>query len=346
MPIFSQDVQEILLSALRMPEYREEFIQVIETLRSDIDALELTGTGDVTGPASSTDNAITRYDGITGKSIQNSGATIDDSGNLTANNISGTNTGNVTLAAVGSSPNANSASLSGQALTLQPADGTNPGVVSTASQTFAGDKTFSGAISASNYSGTSSGTNTGDVTLAAFGSTPNANGASITSQAVNLEPADATNPGGVSTGTQTFAGNKTFSGSVQSNTSFIVQDPGAGTETITVQAPTLAGSYSLTLPVDDGSSAQFMQTDGSGVLSWSSIMHLDSDASAGGNPTESLTVTGLLGTDTILSVSQRVAGANNTAITAFGSPGVGTLSVSWTADPGAGAIVRVLVRRS
>lgn len=39
------------------------------------------GTGDVVGPSSSTDNAITRFDGTTGKLVQNSGGTIDDSGN-------------------------------------------------------------------------------------------------------------------------------------------------------------------------------------------------------------------------------------------------------------------------
>lgn len=36
------------------------------------------GGGDVTGPGSSTDNAIARYDGITGKIIQDSVVTIDD----------------------------------------------------------------------------------------------------------------------------------------------------------------------------------------------------------------------------------------------------------------------------
>lgn len=40
------------------------------------------GTGDVVGPASSTDNAIARYDTTTGKLLQNSAATIDDSGNF------------------------------------------------------------------------------------------------------------------------------------------------------------------------------------------------------------------------------------------------------------------------
>lgn len=48
------------------------------------------GTGDVVGPASSTDNAIVRFDGTTGKLIQNSGTTIDDNDNiLLVNNTAG-----------------------------------------------------------------------------------------------------------------------------------------------------------------------------------------------------------------------------------------------------------------
>ena len=42
-----------------------------------------TGSGDVAGPASATDNAITRFDGTTGKIIQNSAATLSDAGLLT-----------------------------------------------------------------------------------------------------------------------------------------------------------------------------------------------------------------------------------------------------------------------
>ena len=38
--------------------------------------------GDVVGPASSTDNAVVRYDGTTGKLVQNSAVTIDDSGKV------------------------------------------------------------------------------------------------------------------------------------------------------------------------------------------------------------------------------------------------------------------------
>lgn len=38
--------------------------------------------GTVTGPGSSTDNAIVRFDGATGQLVQNSAATLDDAGNL------------------------------------------------------------------------------------------------------------------------------------------------------------------------------------------------------------------------------------------------------------------------
>lgn len=57
-----------------------------------------------------------------------------------------------------------------------------------------------------------SGTNTGDVTLGAIGSTPNANGMTRAAQVINLEPADASFGGIVTTGTQTIAGAKTFTG--------------------------------------------------------------------------------------------------------------------------------------
>jgi hypothetical protein len=257
------------------------------------------------------------------------GTTVTFAGLVAASNLSGTNTGDVTLTAVGSSPSANGASLSSQALTLQPADTTHPGVMTTGSQSIAGAKTltgattlsggvtattpqpasvatsgtaatdvvtgtggkggnttgvtgqtagngsnvaltagaggnapsgstngdggsitltagaagagagtagtagkinlagdvagttatFIGAIGASNLSGSSSGANTGDVTLAAVGSTPSANGASLSSQALTLQPADATHPGVVTAIAQTFAGVKTFAGIVPGTTS-------------------------------------------------------------------------------------------------------------------------------
>jgi hypothetical protein len=52
------------------------------------------GGGDVVGPGSATDNAIVRFDGTTGKTIQNSGITIADGATGT---LAGTNSGDVTL---------------------------------------------------------------------------------------------------------------------------------------------------------------------------------------------------------------------------------------------------------
>jgi hypothetical protein len=56
------------------------------------------GSGDVVGPVSATDNAIVRYDGITGKLIQTSDITIADGA---TGALSGTNTGDQTITLTG-----------------------------------------------------------------------------------------------------------------------------------------------------------------------------------------------------------------------------------------------------
>jgi hypothetical protein len=59
-----------------------------------------------------------------------------------------------------------------------------------------------------------------------------------------------------------------------------------GTDNIIIKAPnTLAASYTLTLPPDDGTPGQFLKTDGSGILSFDTIY-------------SSFTITGDTGTDT------------------------------------------------
>jgi len=59
------------------------------------------------------------------------------------------------------------------------------------------------------------------LTLAAIGSTPNANAATLTNQVLNLEPASASFGGVVTTGTQTFAGDKTFVGATSTTTNIV-----------------------------------------------------------------------------------------------------------------------------
>lgn len=55
-----------------------------------------------------------------------------------------------------------------------------------------------------------SGVNSGDITLGALGASPNANGATLAAQVLNLEAASASFPGVVSTGSQTLAGVKSL----------------------------------------------------------------------------------------------------------------------------------------
>ena len=55
----------------------------VTTTAAELNLLDgKTAVGDATGPASSTDNAIARFDGTGGKTLQNSSTTIDDNGDI------------------------------------------------------------------------------------------------------------------------------------------------------------------------------------------------------------------------------------------------------------------------
>ena len=69
----------------------------------------------------------------------------------------------------------------------------------------------SGELLSTDGAGTLSWASASGLTLAAVGSTPNTNGLTLTGSALNVQPADGTYGGVVSTTTQTFAGVKTFS---------------------------------------------------------------------------------------------------------------------------------------
>ena len=64
-------------------------------LRGDM-SWQTNAGGDVVGPASSTDDALAKFDSTTGKVLQNSNATLSDAGTLTATAFAGALTGNVT----------------------------------------------------------------------------------------------------------------------------------------------------------------------------------------------------------------------------------------------------------
>ncbi len=108
-------------------------------------------SGDVDGPSSSTDNAIARFDGTTGKVIQNSAATIADStGDITAGKYNGltvsTTTGTLTIANGKTATVNNTITLAGTDSTTMTFPSTNATVARTdAAQTFTGTQTFSSA---------------------------------------------------------------------------------------------------------------------------------------------------------------------------------------------------------
>lgn len=59
------------------------------------------GSGDVNGPGASTDNALVRFDGTGGKTVQNSGITVNDSGNVSSDLTVDKATPSVTLSGSG-----------------------------------------------------------------------------------------------------------------------------------------------------------------------------------------------------------------------------------------------------
>lgn len=71
-----------------------------------------------------------------------------------------------------------------------------------------------------------------------------------------------------------------------------------------------------------------------------------SAASVGGAATEALTVTGLGASDTILAVTQSTKGAQNLPLLGWSTQVANGLTAVWSATPGAGAIIQVLVLKA
>lgn len=91
-----------------------------------------------------------------------------------------------------------------------------------------------------------------------------------------------------------------------------------------------------------------LRVDATGALitSSSTVLAFNSNPSPAGSATETLVVTGLLATDTILAITQMTPGAVSTAfIVGYSGQADNSLTVQWTTDAGGSAVVRVLVSR-
>lgn len=83
-------------------------------------------------------------------------------------------------------------------------------------------------------------------------------------------------------GTLTVSGNATFSDNITGaslylgsagTTKGVLRLAGDTSGNVTIQPASIAGTWSLTLPSDDGTSGQVLKTDGNGVTSWNTIVN-------------------------------------------------------------------------
>lgn len=233
----------------------------------------------------------------------------------------------LSLAPFGSAPNSSGGTLSANVLTLEPADGSNPGGVSTTTQSFAGNKTFTGTIAASNLSGT----NTGDVTLGT------ANGLSLLGQALSLGLSSTSTTGALSnTDWNTFNSKQPAGSYISSLTGDVTASgPGAAAATVAkIQGTTVSGTTGTTNVVF--SSAPTMsnpvvgtQTQGDSSTKAASTAYVDvavANALAGINPaiavqaatTAAGDTSGLTYNNGVSGVGATFTGSTNTAITIDG----------------------------
>ncbi len=123
-------------------------------------------------------------------------------------------------------------------LVMQSASTTRPGLVNNTTQSFSGNKTFTGTIGASNLSGT----NTGDVSLGS------ANGLSLLGQALSLDLSSTSTTGSLSsTDWNTFNG-KQASGNYITDLTGDVAASGPGSAASTIQANVVSNSKLAQVP--------------------------------------------------------------------------------------------------
>lgn len=86
------------------------------------------------------------------------------------------------------------------------------------------------------------------------------------------DPQDAATKNYTTTRTALYVpldGSTSMTGALLNKVSLKLEDPGAGTNTSTLVAPTLGANYTLTFPTTAGTSGNILTTTGSGTLTWS-----------------------------------------------------------------------------
>jgi len=198
------------------------------------------GSGDVVGPASATDNAITRFDQTTGKLIQNSTVILDDSGTIT---------GVAALAAVTAS--ITSANVGTAVITALTATGAS----------VASANVGTGVITALTATGASVASANVGTAIITTGTVTNLTSTSASIASMNAGVALFT--------TGTITNLTATQASITSANARALRFIGSISGYVGFLAAATAGSAIYVLPSADGTSGQVLTTNGTGTLSWS-----------------------------------------------------------------------------
>lgn len=190
--------------------------------------------------SSGSNNTSIGYNSLYANTIGSNNTAIGNAADVAANNLTNaTAIGNGAIVSASNSVQLGNASVSNVK--------TN-GTITAGAITYPNTTGSNGQILTTNGSGVASWVDATGITVGTISNTSNVNGATVTSGILRLTPADVTNGGIVTSGTQSFSGNKTFVGNIIAQPSLTtgVLDINANNPTSPVNAPDLVGRQTFT----------------------------------------------------------------------------------------------------
>ena len=110
----------------------------------------------------------------------------------------------------------------------------------------------------------------------------------------------------------------------------LYEDTDDGSNYVAFKAPTLAGNVVYTLPIDDGTASQFLQTDGSGVLAWSTPAGSGDVSAASNFGTDNVLIRADGTTKGVQSTGVSCDDSNNLTPTTSDAAALGTGTLMWS----------------